>query len=83
MQYLGDDTISFAQRLSWKVDGQQIIIPPNQDNQIESTVIRENISLPRKHLKHCFIGSKLIKTVLPELSKIVTHAAKSTAVVHM
>jgi len=56
------DVASYATKLDWKVEGQDIIIPPNQDNQIEATVVRENVELP-------------------QLSKIIGHAAKTSAVV--
>jgi len=37
----------YVAKLDWKVEGQEIIIPPNQENQIEATVVRENVQLPQ------------------------------------
>ncbi|KAL5495446.1 hypothetical protein ACEPAI_909 [Sanghuangporus weigelae] len=41
----GDDLVEYISSLGWGVDGSVVTIPPNPDNQVEATVIRENIQL--------------------------------------
>jgi len=43
----GSDLEAYVTKLGWKVEGSVISIPPNPDNQIESTVVQENIMLPQ------------------------------------
>ncbi|KAK0208578.1 initiation factor 3 [Desarmillaria ectypa] len=51
-QYLdleGPELQAYAENLGWSVDqsGTVVNIPPNPDNQIEATVVQENIKLPQ------------------------------------
>ncbi|KAL5519123.1 hypothetical protein ACEPAH_806 [Sanghuangporus vaninii] len=41
----GEDLVEYISGLGWGVDGLIVTIPPNPDNQVEATVIRENIQL--------------------------------------
>ncbi|KAL5535352.1 hypothetical protein ACEPAF_3446 [Sanghuangporus sanghuang] len=41
----GEDLVEYISGLGWGVDGSIVTIPPNPDNQVEGTVIRENIQL--------------------------------------
>ncbi|KAI0815171.1 armadillo-type protein [Irpex lacteus] len=45
----GDDLDAYVEKLGWTLDSSSgvISIPPNPDNQIESTVVQENIQLPQ------------------------------------
>ncbi|RXW18228.1 hypothetical protein EST38_g7608 [Candolleomyces aberdarensis] len=45
----GDGLVSYVQRLGWEIDSSTgtIIVPPNPDNQIEATVVQEQIKLPQ------------------------------------
>ena len=40
---------AYVEKLGWSIDASTgvVSIPPNPDNQIESTVVQENIQLPR------------------------------------
>ncbi|KAK0505856.1 initiation factor 3 [Armillaria luteobubalina] len=51
-QYLdleGSELQAYVENLGWSVDGSGTVvnIPPNPDNQIEATVVQENIKLPQ------------------------------------
>ncbi|KAL5534420.1 hypothetical protein ACEPAG_882 [Sanghuangporus baumii] len=41
----GDDLVEYISSLGWGVDGSVVTIPPNPDNRVEATVIRENVQL--------------------------------------
>ncbi|KAJ7071326.1 armadillo-type protein [Mycena amicta] len=41
----GSELAAFVQKKGWKMEGGVIEIPPNPDNQIEATVVQENIKL--------------------------------------
>ncbi|KAF7306667.1 Eukaryotic translation initiation factor 3 subunit K [Mycena indigotica] len=41
----GTDLAAFVQKKGWKMEAGVIEIPPNPDNQIEATVVQENIKL--------------------------------------
>ncbi|KAH9898483.1 initiation factor 3 [Cubamyces lactineus] len=45
----GDDLTAYVEKLGWSIDASTgvVSIPPNPDNQIESTVVQENIQLPQ------------------------------------
>lgn len=46
--FSGADLNAYVKKLSWTTSDSGVIsIPPNPDNQIESTVVQENIQLPR------------------------------------
>ena len=45
----GSDLVEYVSNLGWKVDGSSVSIPPNVDNQVEASVVRESISLPREY----------------------------------
>ncbi|KLO16985.1 ARM repeat-containing protein [Schizopora paradoxa] len=55
------EVATYVEKLDWKVEGQDVIIPPNQENHIEATVVRENVQFS-------------------QLSKIIGHAAKTSAI---
>lgn len=46
---VGSDLEKYVEKLGWSFDSATGVtaIPPNPDNQIESTVVQENIKLPR------------------------------------
>lgn len=51
---------AYVEKLGWTLDASTgvVAIPPNPDNQIESTVVQENIQLPRQSIRvriasHC------------------------------
>jgi translation initiation factor 3 subunit K len=53
----GDALTAYVKQLAWAVDSAtgNIVVPPNPDNQIEATVVQEQIKLPRKlHRYFCF-----------------------------
>jgi hypothetical protein len=71
---LGEALDEYIARLGWSQDPKTgvITIPANPDNQIEATVVRENIQLPRKSLSSF---KKACLTVgYAELAKIIAHA---------
>ncbi|KAJ7786004.1 armadillo-type protein [Mycena metata] len=41
----GSELAAFVEKKGWKMEGNVIEIPPNPDNQIEATVVQENIKL--------------------------------------
>ncbi|EKM60972.1 uncharacterized protein PHACADRAFT_168319 [Phanerochaete carnosa HHB-10118-sp] len=45
----GEELSAYAEKLGWAFDASTgvVLIPPNPDNQIESTVVQENIQLPQ------------------------------------
>ncbi|THH06364.1 hypothetical protein EW145_g4140 [Phellinidium pouzarii] len=43
----GDKLVEFVLKLGWIVDASVVSIPPNPDNHVEATVVRENIHLPQ------------------------------------
>ncbi|KAI8995551.1 initiation factor 3 [Trametes punicea] len=45
----GDELNAYVEKLGWTIDASSgvVRIPPNPDNQIESTVVQENIQLPQ------------------------------------
>lgn len=48
MNDLGADLSAYVEKLAWMTgDSGVVSIPPNPDNQIESTIVQENIQLPR------------------------------------
>ena len=46
---IGQELKAYVERLGWTLDEAtgNVAVPPNPDNQIESTVVQENIQLPR------------------------------------
>ncbi len=55
----GPDLKAYVEKLGWTLDEStgDVAIPPNPDNQIESTVVQENIQLPRTSLLCMTISS--------------------------
>ena len=49
----GNELSAYVEKLGWTIDASTgvVSIPPNPDNQIESTVVQENIQLPRMSLQ--------------------------------
>ncbi|KAJ7655111.1 armadillo-type protein [Mycena polygramma] len=43
----GSDLAAFVEKKGWKMEVNVVGIPPNPDNQIEATVVQENIKLPQ------------------------------------
>ncbi|KAF7339721.1 Eukaryotic translation initiation factor 3 subunit K [Mycena sanguinolenta] len=41
----GSELAAFVEKKQWKMDANVVSIPPNPDNQIEATVVQENIKL--------------------------------------
>lgn len=48
---LGEDLVNYVSNLGWTVDGPVVTVAANPDNQIEATVVRENIHLPREFFR--------------------------------
>ena len=50
--FSGHDLTAYVEKLGWTANDATgvVSIPPNPDNQIESTVVQENIQLPRASL---------------------------------
>ena len=38
---------AFVSKLGWTIENDVVVVPPNPDNQIQSTVVHESITLPR------------------------------------
>ena len=60
----GDELSEYVAKLGWSVDASTgvVIVPPNPDNQIESTVVQENIQLSRKFQAYHYL--QLMLTLL-------------------
>lgn len=43
----GSELAAFVEKKQWKMEANVVSIPPNPDNQIEATVVQENIKLAR------------------------------------
>jgi len=39
----GADYDAFLSRLGWAVEGDSVVVPANPDNQVQASVVRENI----------------------------------------
>lgn len=70
---VGDDLANYVQNLGWSTDASTgvVTLPSNPDNQIESTVVQENIQLSRtfipslfRILNSCKIGTELVKVIM-------------------
>lgn len=50
----GDDLKAYVAKLGWSIDASTGVVtaPPNPDNQIASTVVQENITLPRESVSY-------------------------------
>ena len=44
--------MEYVSGLGWTIDGSIVTVPPNPDNQVEATVIRESVQLPRKSVPY-------------------------------
>lgn len=73
----GAELDEYATKLGWIVDASTgvIAIPPNPDNQIESTVVQENIQLPRMCLLSLLALPCSHSISMTELVKVIAHAA--------
>lgn len=56
---IGTDFEAYLQHTGWSLDGTVVSIPPNPDNIISATVVREVIKLPRASLTHPTFRSTL------------------------
>ena len=56
--YIGEELPAFVEKLGWTLDASTgiVSIPPNPDNQIESTIVQENIQLPRESSHFTLVG---------------------------
>lgn len=75
MDLPGDDLAAFVTKLGWTFDAATgvVSIPPNPDNQIVSTVVQENIQLPRK--SKIFPNVTMYQLISStELLKVISHA---------
>ena len=66
---------AFVSKLGWIIEGEVVIVPPNPDNQIQSTIVHENITLPRAFLRYILPPS--LADGLIELVKVITHTART------
>jgi hypothetical protein len=57
---IGTDFEAYLQHIGWSLDGTVVSIPPNPDNTISATVVREVIKLPRAFLARHVFRSTLI-----------------------
>jgi translation initiation factor 3 subunit K len=71
----GSDLEEFVSKLGWSLRSGVVEIPPNPDNQIESTVVQENIKLPR--MPSVKPGAFDTNMTVSELVKIISHSAQS------
>jgi len=72
--FLGSELDEYVARLGWRSDTSTgvIEVPQNPDNQIASTVVQEDIKLPRK-IRSLFIDG-LCSPIDVELTKVISHA---------
>lgn len=72
----GAELDAYVQKLGWVVDAStsMITIPPNPDNQIEATVVQENIKLPRM-FPPMLLVPHTDSTSCTEVTKIISFAA--------
>ena len=54
-----------------------VTIPPNPDNHVEATVVRENIEMPREFQLGSFFQAKSLIISLPELSKLIARSVQA------
>ena len=76
--HVGPELKAYVYKLGWTMDETTsgVSIPPNPDNQIESTVVQENIQLPRtSRFSRCSFRPALTTDVLPRACK--SHRARS------
>lgn len=76
---IGPELDAYVAKLGWTSDASTgvITVPPNPDNQITSTVVQENIQLPRR----CSSISgphSCSHLEFPVLQKVITHAAQTS-----
>lgn len=81
---LGSDLDDYISKLGWSQDATGVVeIPPNPDNKIVSTVVQENIQLPRTFVTILLASSLFLSTnrrrlsLRAELSKIVSHVIQA------
>ncbi len=77
----GDDLKAYVEKLGWTLNADTgvVSVPPNPDNQIESTVVQENIELSRASPHHLFSRTRShIFSAAPELTKVIAHAAQTS-----
>lgn len=70
----GDELSAYVEKLGWSIDASTgvVTVPPNLDNNPQSTVVQESIQLPRKSLASTTDLHEL--TICTELTKIIAHA---------
>ena len=78
---VGADLNAYVEKLGWTINESGVVtVPPNPDNQIESTVVQENIQLPRtsslNRPLHFSIADPVSRTT--ELTKVIAHAAQTS-----
>ena len=71
---VGVELEDYIARLGWKFDSSAgvVEVPPNPDNQIASTVVQEDIKLPR--MFRLVTLERLISLLATELTKVISHA---------
>lgn len=71
----GDELAAYVQKLGWDFDTSSgvVTVTPNPDNQIESTVVQENIQLSRGFYPSVREMS-LTQSEFIELVKVITHS---------
>lgn len=81
---LGSDLDEYISKLGWSQDAAGVVdIPPNPDNKIVSTVVQENIQLPRTFIIILPAPSPLFSTdrrhlsMRTELSKVISHVIQA------
>ena len=76
---LGEDLQAYVESQGWTIDPETgvVTIPPNPDNNVEATVVRENIEMPRKSDNLYFRKRILISTLSLELSKLIARSVQS------
>lgn len=71
----GGDLDNFVSQVGWSVESKgTIVIPPNADNHIQATVIREEIQLPRMRNSVHIVDVFEADNAFPELTRIIAHA---------
>jgi len=77
----GTELVAWATKQGWAIGGQVVSIPPNPDNQIESVIIRENVTLPREWF---LLPKCIISPVLQNYRRLLhTLCKQSSCIMHL
>src|SRR5258708_40081542 len=74
--FIGADFEAYLKHVGWYLDGTVVSIPPNPDNTISATVIREVIKLPRAFSTHHTVRTILTSVLHTQNSLKSFHTLK-------